>query len=133
MATGSCLCGAFTYSVEGSFGEVRYCHCKQCRKGNGSAFSANARVNISQWKLDGPAEQVSEYEYKPGRLKAFCAKCGSPLYARVASQPDSIRVRLGGFDDVLDAKITGHAWVSSKAAWFEISDELPRHSQGATS
>lgn len=127
MASGTCLCGTFEYTVEGSFGDVRYCHCGECRRGNGTAFSANARIHWSQWSLRGPREQITEYEHKPGLFKAFCAGCGSPLYARSDRDPDDIRVRLGGFEGTLDARITGHVWVGSKATWYTIEDSLSCH------
>lgn len=130
MVSGTCLCGAFRFSVTGSFGEVRYCHCGKCRRGNGSAFSANARVHRSQFQLEGPRERVTEFEHKPGMFKAFCSRCGSPLYARSSHDPDDVRVRLGGFEGDLDVTVTGHVWTSSKAPWYEIEDSLPRYPEG---
>jgi hypothetical protein len=127
MPSGKCLCGTFEYTVEGSFGEVRYCHCSGCRRVSGTAFSANARITRSQWSLVGPRDQITEYEHphKPGRFKAFCSKCGSPLYSRSDHDPEDIRVRLGGFEGALDVRITGHVWVGSKATWYKIEDSIP--------
>jgi len=133
MAVGRCQCGTFEYAVEGSFGEVRYCHCGKCRRGNGTAFSANARVQRSQWSIEGPRDQITEYEHKPGLFKAFCAKCGSPLYARSSHDPDDIRVRIGGFEGDLDVQITGHVWVGSKAEWYVIEDSIPCYAEAITS
>jgi len=127
MASGTCLCGTFRLTVEGSFGEVRYCHCSQCRRQSGTAFTANARIRASQLSLDGPRDQVTEYEHRPGRYKAFCARCGSPLYARSDYDPNDVRVRLGSFEGELDVTITAHVWTGSKASWYDIGDPLPRH------
>ncbi|NNL65664.1 MAG: GFA family protein [Myxococcales bacterium] len=127
MPSASCLCGAFRTTVEGSFGEVRYCHCRQCRRGNGSAFSTNARIDRSQWTIEGPREAITEFEFRPGRYKAFCARCGSPLYARSDADPSDVRVRLGGFEGELDVTITGHVWTDSKAGWHRIEGDLPCH------
>ncbi len=129
VARGSCLCGAFEYAVEGSFGDVRYCHCTRCRRNNGTAFSANAKIDRSQWTLEGPADRITEYEHTPGKYKAFCSVCCSPLYARSDDDPNDIRVRLGGFvgEEDLDVTITGHVWVDWKASWYEIEDSLPRY------
>ena len=132
MASGTCLCGTFRVTVTGSFGDVRYCHCGKCRRGNGSAFSANARVQKSQFSLTGPRNEVTEFEHKPGLFKAFCSKCGSPLYARSAHDPNDIRVRLGGFEGELDVLITGHVWTSSKAPWYVIEDSLPCYAEAIT-
>jgi hypothetical protein len=126
----SCFCGQFTISVEGSFGDVRYCHCSQCREKTGSAFTANARIKESQFSIHGPIEMITEFEHKPGLFNAFCSRCGSPLYARSADDPTDIRVRLGGFGGELDVNVTGHVWVSSKADWYEIQDDLPQYDQG---
>ena len=104
-ARARCLCGLFTTQVTGSFGDVRYCHCSQCRRKSGTAFTANARVRQAQWTLDGPREHISEYEHKAGLYNAFCGRCGSPLYARSDHDPDDIRVRLGGFAGPLDVKL----------------------------
>lgn len=131
-ANGSCLCGTFNFTVDGSFGEVRYCHCSQCRKKTGTAFSANSKVNASRWSLEGPSNLVTEFEHKPGLYNAFCANCGSPLYARSDANPDDIRVRLGGFDGDLDVTITGHVWVSAKASWYEIDDSIPQFDERYT-
>lgn len=123
------MCGTFKFTVEGSFGDVRYCHCSKCRRGNGTAFTANARVHRSQWTLEGPADKVTEFEHKLGLFKAFCSKCGSPLYARSSHDPDDIRVRLGAFEGVLDVRITGHVWTLSKATWYGIEDSIPCYSE----
>jgi hypothetical protein len=132
MASGRCLCGTFQYTVEGSFGDVRYCHCSKCRRGSGTAFSANARIHRSQWSLQGPREKITEYEHKPGLFKAFCSNCGAPLYARSDHDPDDIRVRLGGFDGPLDVRITGHVSVDSKATWYKIEDSIPCYPEAIT-
>ncbi len=132
MATGRCLCGAFEYDVEGSFGDVRYCHCSVCRRGSGTAFTANARIRASQWSLRGPRDRITEYEHEPGLYKAFCSQCGSPLYARSDHDPDDVRVRLGGFEGPLDVRVTGHVWVGSKAVWYEIEGSLPCYEEAIT-
>ncbi len=129
MASGQCLCGLFQFTVSGSFGDVRYCHCSQCRRKSGTAFTANAKVHQSQWELSGPVEHITEFEHKPGLYNAFCAKCGSPLYARSDHAPDDIRIRLGAFVGKLDVAITGHVWVSLKADWYSIQDDLPQYAE----
>jgi hypothetical protein len=132
MPSGTCLCGVFKYTVTGSFGDVRYCHCSKCRRGNGTAFSANARVQKSQWTLEGPKDKVTEFEHTPGMFKAFCARCGSPLYARSSQAPNDIRVRLGSFEGNLDVNITGHVWTSSKATWYTIEDSISCYPEAIT-
>ena len=115
--------------MKGRVRKVVYCHCSQCRRKSGTAFTANARIDTTQWSLEGPSELVTEFEQQPGLYNAFCARCGSPLYARSDFDPEGVRVRLGGFEGELDATITGHVWTSSKASWYEIEDSIPRFAE----
>ena len=104
------------------------------QRGNGSAFSANvnAKVERSQWTLEGPEDEVAEFEHGPGMFNAFCSRCGSPLYARSSHDPDDIPVRLGGFEGNLDVEVTEHVWTSSKSTWYSIEDSLPCHLEAIT-
>jgi len=122
MASTTCLCGEIEFQVTGLFGEVRYCHCSQCRKVTGTAFSANAKVERCHWRIIKGDGFITEYEQAPGIFRAFCGKCGSPLYSRLDREPNHIRVRLGSFHDPEGVNVTGHVWVSSKASWFDIPE-----------
>jgi len=39
----------------------------------------------------------------------------------VAKDPDHIRIRLGTLDREVDAEITAHVWVGSKARWDRLT------------
>jgi hypothetical protein len=47
---GSCLCGAVTYEISGSFKVMGNCHCSICRKANGAAFVTWGIVHRSQFR-----------------------------------------------------------------------------------
>jgi hypothetical protein len=131
MVRGQCLCGKVRFEVSSDLGSTRLCYCELCRRANGSAFSANARVPASSYKLLSGAELIREYESSPGAFRAFCSFCGSPVYARVMSDPDHTRVRLGTLDTDATAIVAAHVWVRSKPHWYEITDDLPRYEQAA--
>src|SRR5206468_2711485 len=78
------------------------------------------------FRLVAGRDLVTEYESSPGKFRAFCARCGSPILARWAAHPDFVRIRLGTLDDDPGTRPLLHVWVGSKAPWFEITDELPR-------
>jgi len=125
LTTTTCLCGNIEFGVTGPFGEVRYCHCTQCRKVTGSAFSANVKIHRSNWSLSKGSSDITEFEQAPGIFRAFCSQCGSPIYSRLDNDPDYLRVRLGSFDEPPGVNVTAHVWVSSKAPWHAIDESIP--------
>ena len=132
MVKGQCLCGRVKFEVSGELGSTRLCYCELCHRANGSAFSANVRVPASSYTLLSGQDVIREYESSPGAFRAFCSMCGSPVYARVASDPDHTRVRLGTLQQDAAATVAAHVWVRSKPGWYTIVDDLPQHPQAAT-
>ena len=130
MLEGGCLCGGVRFRVTGKLGPAGYCHCKQCQRASGSAFAANAPVRTKYFTLRSGAELVTEYESSPGKYRAFCGRCGSPIYSRRDSEPELRRLRLGTLDSDPERRPLVHVWVGSKAPWHEITDSLPQHAEG---
>lgn len=127
---GSCPCGGFQFEIVGPVGEVRLCHCDLCRRANGTAFSANARISLERYRVIAGEDLISEYESSPGARRCFCSRCGSPVFARVANDPGHIRIRLGTLDRETDAAITAHVWVGSKARWDRLTWDIPSFERG---
>jgi hypothetical protein len=124
MLNGRCLCGGVRFEIDGRLGPVIYCHCSMCRHANGSSFATNASVRTVQFRIVEGRELIKEFESSPGSLRAFCSRCGSPIYGTVAELPSIRRVRLGTLDSVDGAKSIAHIWTGSKSEWFEITDNL---------
>jgi hypothetical protein len=124
--TGGCLCGGVRYEIEGALAPIQLCHCTQCRKAQGTAFAANIPVALSRFCLLKGRDLLREYESSPGKYRAFCSHCGSPVFSRRDSMPQVVRVRAGLLDGDLPTHPATHAWVESNANWWEIQDELPR-------
>ena len=128
--TGGCLCGGvrFTYSGElgGSLGLVTVCHCVQCRKVTGYAAGV-VPARMSGFTITDGHDVIREYESSPGKLRAFCTRCGSPVYSRRVSLPDALRLRLGVLDNPpADLKIQAHIYAHDLPAWAE-PDDAPRY------
>lgn len=131
MHKGSCLCGSVRYEIDGELGEFGYCHCRSCRKASGSAHAANAPVERARFRLVNGGNTLREYESSPGKLRAFCSACGSPIYAYLTASADLLRIRLGSLDTPFEAEPRAHTWVSDKASWDKIADGLPQFPQWA--
>jgi len=128
--TGGCLCEAvrFTYDGDlgGTLGKVTMCVCGQCRKAQGFA-AAVTPAQAAGLAFTKGADQVREFESSPGKQRAFCARCGSPLYSRLAARPDALRLRLGALDAPPDAlRIDAVIHDESAPPWIDIGD-APRY------
>jgi hypothetical protein len=130
MLEGGCLCGGVRFRISGKLGPAGYCHCKQCQRASGSAFAANAPVRTGYFTLLAGDDLVSEYESSPGKFRAFCRRCGSPVYSRRDSEPELRRIRLGTLDSDPERRPLAHVWVGSKAPWHAIADALPQFEAG---
>jgi hypothetical protein len=102
----------------------------QCRKASGSAFAANAPARAKYFQLLVGEELLAEYESSPGKFRAFCSRCGSPIFSRSVREPDIRRIRLGTLDTDPERRPLAHFWVSEQAPWYEIHDKLPRYPRG---
>ncbi len=129
---GRCLCGLVRFEIRGEIGPFAYCHCTSCRRSSGTAFAANGPVRKSDLHWLSGHGQIGEFESSPGKFRAFCRGCGSPIYARLVADPDWFSVRLGLLDDAVPHTATAHFNVSEKANWHSVTDGLPQYSDDTT-
>ena len=121
MFKGSCLCGDVRYEVRGDLGEFGCCHCTSCRKASGSAFGANSPVDRERFTLLSGEASLREYESSPGKLRVFCSRCGSPLYAYLRRTPEILRLRLGALDTPFHSSARSR---TTPSPWPEASRKL---------
>jgi len=126
MLRGGRLCGSIQYEISGRLGPIARCHCSQCQKASGAAFATNASVVAESSAVVRGETLLIEYQSSPGKMRAFCRRCGSPLYTTHESRPRVRRVRLGTLDGDPGAGPVAHIWVVSKAQRFQITDSLDR-------
>lgn len=129
MHKGSCLCGAVEYEIDAPLGPIIYCHCSRCRKANGSAFNAVVRVPSSSFRITRGEESLRSYRSDTGLHRIFCSQCGSPVLGKRESTPDVVIVRIGTLDTKLDATVSAHIYVGSKAEWYEIHDDATQYEE----
>ncbi|WP_394822263.1 GFA family protein [Pendulispora albinea] len=128
---GSCLCKAIEYELHAELGDFGYCHCTSCRKASGTAHGSNSPVDRARFRLLRGASVLREHESSPGKFRTFCSSCGSPIYAYLASSPDVLRIRLGSLDTPFTKQARAHTFVSDKAPWEDIVDEVPQFAEWA--
>ena len=129
MLTGSCLCGSVAYEVDAAIGPIAHCHCVNCRKAHGSAFSSVSSVPREKFRWTKGEGLLASYESSPGKFRRFCSKCGSQIVAERTGQPTVI-LRLGCLDTPITDRPKAHIWRSEAASWFDPKHELPELQEG---
>ena len=124
LLAGECECGAVCYRVADEFAYAMNCHCSRCRAATGSAFKAFAGIEREKLEITEGGDLllvVGEDDSNHTR----CAVCGSLLFS-VVRNGAYVHVALGSLADTPSIRPTKHIFVGSKAAWFEITDDLPQ-------
>ena len=127
---GSCVCGAVAYEVADEFRYCLNCHCSDCRKATGSAFKPFAgieRIKLVMTKGEGKRRLFGDDKGHDVRFRI----CGSFLFS-VVREGAYVHVTLGSLVDAPSVRPTAHIFVSEKAPWYEIRDDLPQFSGHAT-
>jgi len=105
-----------------------YCHCKRCQRRSGAAASANAHPAPGTFRIVAGEDRLRVWKPEDGGEKWFCGDCGSSLFGRNATHPDSIGIRMGAFDDDPGIVPSVRQFVAYAAPWESIpNDGLMRH------
>jgi hypothetical protein len=123
--TASCCCGKCFLEVAGDPVMNGVCHCRDCKKGTGSAFGWSAYFANSQ--VLQKRGDLKKYALKgePARERWFCPDCGSTLFWTWAGPPlpDHIGMAAGCFADnpLPTPSITINN--EGRCAWVELPKE----------
>jgi hypothetical protein len=125
--TGGCGCGAVRFEVSEPLISAVYCHCTRCQRRTGAGAAASARVKPGSFRLVAGEEHVRVWAPEGGFEKAFCAECGSALFARDPQDHDNMGARLGTFDGDPGIRPSARQFTAYAAVWEPIPDDgLPR-------
>ena len=127
LKRGSCKCQAVRFEYSGEFGVITVCHCADCRKLQGSSGVVAAPADSSQLQWTAGQDRITEYESSPGKKRAFCSSCGTPLYSRRDDVPGIMRLRMGSLDTPTDATPVAHIFCRDLPPWACLDDEWPRY------
>lgn len=121
--TGGCLCEAVRYSVSGDPVAQAVCHCTNCQKQSGSAFSIIIGFPDAAVNLEGELTTYADHGESGNVVgRKFCGKCGSPILSEVAVTPGITWIKAGTLDDPKHLAPSMHVWGKSKQDWVETGD-----------
>jgi len=127
--TGRCLCEAISYEIDGALGPIYNCHCSKCRRWHGAAFRTRALVEKEKFKWLSGEEYLKQYHSSERVIKTFCSICGSNLISLYEDNSEMIGLPIGGLEQDPGNRPLGHIFATSKAPWYEITDDLPQYEE----
>lgn len=130
---GGCLCGKVRYSSQGKMLAVIQCHCKNCQKQSGSAFSINIAVKMDAINYDRNALTCYVDTADSGRqvYRYFCAGCGSPIFSGNADLSGVAVLKAGTLDDTGNLAPTVSIWEASAQPWVPLCENVEHFNKGA--
>ncbi|TAL03076.1 MAG: GFA family protein [Rhodospirillaceae bacterium] len=124
---GGCLCGAVRYQISGKPVATAVCHCKNCQKQSGTAFSIVFSVKAKELSVDGALSTFEDVGSSGAPvLRKFCGKCGSPILSEIAALSHLRFIKAGTLDDTSWLKPQIHIWCDSAQSWVERDPALPQ-------
>jgi hypothetical protein len=132
--TGQCHCGNISFIAQADPARVFACHCADCQIISGGPFRAVVPVPVEQVELLGsPKHYVKVAASGNRRAQAFCADCGTQLFATEADEPRTLNIRLGCVNERAQLKPLLQVWRSSAMPWLPELDSAPAHLRGKDS
>lgn len=121
--TGACRCGSVTYELSGDLIATAVCHCRNCQRQSGGAFSVNLIAMESQLAIEGElATYVETGEHDDGEYvyRRFCPSCGSPIVSVLVHAGGVVAVKAGTLDDPSDVSPNLEVWCSTRQPWVSL-------------
>jgi hypothetical protein len=128
---GSCHCGQITFEAQIDPQEVGICHCTDCQILTGSAYRVSVLVPASQFVLrtGSPKLYIKTADSGNQRAQAFCADCGTPLYASDTHEPRILALRVGTLKQRAQLPPVRQIWYRSALPWVGGIGEIPQRDQ----
>jgi hypothetical protein len=132
VVRGACLCGGVAFELDAPLtgGDITSCHCGRCRRARAAAHASNLFVALESFRWLRGESRLRSYKI-PEALRftqCFCGDCGAPQPFVNPARGAAV-VPCGALEDDPGVREARHIFVSVRAAWFEIADELPQFAE----
>lgn len=121
--SGSCLCGAVRFTLDGEFERFYLCHCAHCRKDTGSAHAANLFSSTAKLAWISGQDKLRTFNLPGTRhVRCFCRVCGSAMPHVTEAM---VVVPAGCLDTDPAKRPDAHIFFASKSPWERDLAEIP--------
>ncbi|MBS0220069.1 MAG: GFA family protein [Proteobacteria bacterium] len=121
---GGCICGALRYRVKDLPLAVFMCHCDNCQKRTGSAFSLSMIVWRKDFETTSGETLWCDLPGGSGALhrQHVCPHCLTRTHTEMMAHPDIINVRPGTLDRPQAVMPVAQVWTSAAHPWALAAD-----------
>lgn len=125
--SGGCLCGQVRYATDAEPLFTSVCHCKNCQKQAGTAFSVLVGIPRAALSIQGAMKTFQDKGDSGQRVtRHFCPECGSPIVIDIAIAPD-VRLIMGGtLDDTSGLSPSVEIYCASAQPWVALKGDRKR-------
>lgn len=121
---GSCQCGNVTYRVISAPLMTYACHCQECQKRTGSAFSMGTVCLADSFNLSGELTSWTRTSDDGNRNTRYsCANCTNIIYGASTNAPEAIRLQPGTLDNCGTIIPDVHIWTKRALPWVAIPSD----------
>jgi hypothetical protein len=123
---GRCLCGKVAYYCDGEPMTTLLCHCTDCQRQTGTAFSIVVGVDRDALHVDGAVSSFTTVGEDTGEAvhRQFCTACGSPIVSLPDATPDLAFIKAGTLNDRSWLEPEMEIWCRSAHPYVTFDDEL---------
>lgn len=124
--SGGCLCGKVRYALAGEPLATVICHCTNCQKQSGGAFSVNLIATEKDLSIEGALRTFDDAGDSGNAVhRRFCPDCGSPIISALAASPGIVALKAGTLDDPSGLSPQMQVWCDSRQDWVAFAADMP--------
>ena len=122
---GGCQCGALRYEIAAAPLLVYNCHCTNCQRIGGGAFSTPVAIFETSFAFVSGTPRSFEWEADSGthRFGWFCDACGCRIAHGQQPSNGILSLRAGTLDDRSWVTPVGDIWTRSAQPWVVLSSD----------
>ncbi len=121
---GSCHCGKVCFELKAEPKLTVNCHCDDCKRRNGSAFSTYLGVAEQDLLITEGKNHLKKYVVESSGEKYFCSECGSPIYNKNYRIPGLYMVLQGALTEPGKYPPSFNVFCSTKLEWVDAINTI---------
>ena len=125
FASGKCLCGKVSYTINEEPLKMAQCHCLDCQRSSGTGHFSLAFFHLDKVAIEGEASSYTTKADSGAEItRHFCSECGCRLFG-TNNVNQLISISVGCIDDNSWFKPQAIVYNKRKPSWDYMDPSLP--------